>query len=415
MPQTVHQSYYKILGTTANISQRRIKEKYIAAVKKHPPETDPEQFELIREAYETLKDPLKRKQYDLARKYGGKIENILNKAGRDVEKGKFKQAFDLYNNILEVDPINLAAQTGVLLTSVMIDDLERAYDCFEQILDSPELMEDEGEEGYTFIYSLFSNALIKKDYLDKAKEILEEGVKRFPKSTHFFVQQLVFIYIHLDQEDHALEFTESTIPPEGEESFENIDSFMMWLVVVNQTENWSHLSKVQTRFRKFLKNLEDEDEKEEAFELLMAEYEEYFDHKNFRMAELHIDFAKIVSDTPSDLKEDIKEIKKLVRVEKDLDRLFKDDSIFPLILLRAVRLYFDDEDHPIVQQIKVSFPPDIVEELEEDREYFAAGILHLKKKYAAFYNFFKSDWDELFNELTKDFNREMKRGLRKFI
>ena len=55
------------------------------------------------------------------------------------------------------------------------------------------------------------------------------------------------------------------------------------------------------------------------------------------------------------------------------------------------------------------------EEVGIDEEYYAAGILYSKKKYPALYSHGKEEWDDLFEELTKDFNREMKRGLKKLM
>ena len=78
------ENLYKILGTRSNIGQGRIKEKYIEKLKQFPPETHPEEFQEIRRAYEILRDVNKRKQYDMRRKYGEKLEKIMEevKIGR---------------------------------------------------------------------------------------------------------------------------------------------------------------------------------------------------------------------------------------------------------------------------------------------------------------------------------------------
>ena len=70
------ENFYKILGVRANATQSAIKQKYIVSVKSLPPETHPEEFQQVRRAYETLRDPLKRRQYDLLRKFGGKFDKI---------------------------------------------------------------------------------------------------------------------------------------------------------------------------------------------------------------------------------------------------------------------------------------------------------------------------------------------------
>ncbi|MED3648603.1 DnaJ domain-containing protein [Halalkalibacterium halodurans] len=413
MAVTPDESLYKILGTTAKISQRRIKEKYIEAVKKHPPETDPDQFEKIRQAYEVLKDPVKRKEYDISRKYGGKIENILRKASEDVEKGNFQKAQKKYNELLAIDPDNLSGKIGVMFSSIGLDDLESAYAVFDDLSNNVSALEEEGLE-LDFIYSVFSKMLIEKGYTAEAYGILEDALKEFPRSAGL-AEPMIFLCLGMDKTDKALDVAEMTLPAEGEESFEDIDSYILWVHTIVRLGRWADLSKAQTRFRKFLKRMEDEEEKDGAFSVLMEQYEEAYIHQSYRVADIFIDLAKIVNVGMFDLKEQIKEVKKLVRIEKDFNRLFRDTDLFPLILRQAVHLYFDDEDHPAIQMLEENFTPDIINELEQEAEYYAAGILYLKKKYPAFYSEYKQTWDRLYDDLTQNFNREMKRGLRKLI
>lgn len=100
MSSKKEESLYKILGTTAKISDKRIKEKYIQAVRKHPPETDPEGFEKVRYAYETLKNPEQRKQYDIYRKHGNSLNKMLENVPYELRKknygkeGKMRYAND---------------------------------------------------------------------------------------------------------------------------------------------------------------------------------------------------------------------------------------------------------------------------------------------------------------------------------
>jgi curved DNA-binding protein len=58
--------YYSILGVDRNADQNQIKQAYRTLVKQHHPDRggDAEKFKRINEAYETLKDPATRQQYD---------------------------------------------------------------------------------------------------------------------------------------------------------------------------------------------------------------------------------------------------------------------------------------------------------------------------------------------------------------
>ncbi len=51
---------WAVLGLPSEANEREIRQAYLAAVKAHPPDRDPERFQAIRDAYETLRDPQQR-------------------------------------------------------------------------------------------------------------------------------------------------------------------------------------------------------------------------------------------------------------------------------------------------------------------------------------------------------------------
>ena len=62
-------TYYEILNTSPNATQKQLKASYYELAKKFHPDTyrgtDTEFFKYIQKAYETLKNPEKRKEYDM--------------------------------------------------------------------------------------------------------------------------------------------------------------------------------------------------------------------------------------------------------------------------------------------------------------------------------------------------------------
>jgi curved DNA-binding protein CbpA len=52
----------QVLGIEANASEEEIRAAYLRRIKEHPPDSSPEEFERIRDAYETLRDPRRRAQ-----------------------------------------------------------------------------------------------------------------------------------------------------------------------------------------------------------------------------------------------------------------------------------------------------------------------------------------------------------------
>lgn len=99
------QDLYQVLGIDKSADERAIKKAYFALVRKYPPETHPEEFKKIREAYEVLSNPTSRKDYDSVAeydKYGEEI-SIRLKAGMEaMDQGDFVNAQRAFHEVLRM-------------------------------------------------------------------------------------------------------------------------------------------------------------------------------------------------------------------------------------------------------------------------------------------------------------------------
>lgn len=78
---------YLILGIADNADDAAVHAAYLAAIRAHPPDRDPEQFAAIRTAYEQLQDHKKRLAYDLFTYQAPTADDILNRlAPVDADK-----------------------------------------------------------------------------------------------------------------------------------------------------------------------------------------------------------------------------------------------------------------------------------------------------------------------------------------
>uniref|UniRef100_A0ACD5VCT7 Uncharacterized protein n=2 Tax=Avena sativa TaxID=4498 RepID=A0ACD5VCT7_AVESA len=97
---SMEKDYYKILGVPKDASQDDIKKAFHSLAKKHHPDTNrgntaaKRTFQEVRDAYETLRDPSKRQQYDLLFSRGSD-ENFTR--GRGEFDGSYQDPFSGFN------------------------------------------------------------------------------------------------------------------------------------------------------------------------------------------------------------------------------------------------------------------------------------------------------------------------------
>ncbi len=79
------QNHYQVLGVERTADDRAIKKAYFALVRANPPETHPEEFKRLREAYEVLRDPIARQRFDDADREYGEYDGDVAAALREAE------------------------------------------------------------------------------------------------------------------------------------------------------------------------------------------------------------------------------------------------------------------------------------------------------------------------------------------
>src|SRR5690242_10665580 len=100
-------NFYEVLGVDKAADERAIKKAYFALVRKYPPETHPEEFKKIREAYEVLSNPVSRKDYDSVNQYdqyGPEVSARLKAGMEAMDAGDFRTAQRAFIEVLSLQP-----------------------------------------------------------------------------------------------------------------------------------------------------------------------------------------------------------------------------------------------------------------------------------------------------------------------
>ena len=398
------EEYYKILGTTARASQDKIKEKYLEKVREFPPETHPDEFQMARRAYETLKDPVKRREYDIIRKFGPKIEKEMNRAMFHIMLGEIDKAHYILDGVIKIYPDSFQAcllKSELFIKENRIQDFQKS---FEKVLElAPK---DELET----LHIIKIRMLTAHDYSKTALIELENAKKQFPNQAANFDELLISIYKDLGDFDNLWKIIVKLAPSDKEGGPHDIYLFMEWLVAAVELEKKSELSRIVTRIKKVIKLLEEE-ELEYFLSICMAEYHGYAEVARFADASVFLDLGCYIDKNNKELQRKKKELGSLVALDKAIKRLFNDHYIIPYVIIHALKLFYENHTSGIPEDILSEYY-NIKSEMEDYHEDIAFGIVQLKKKYNVVHKAFQEEWDQLFQKHTAGLNREARRRIR---
>lgn len=104
-------NFYDILGVAETASDEEIKKAYKSLALQHHPDKqggDEEKFKEINEAYDTLKDPKKKEEYDQTRRFGAG-----NPFRRSAQRKPFGESFEMHIHSFDLDEMARAFRNHV--------------------------------------------------------------------------------------------------------------------------------------------------------------------------------------------------------------------------------------------------------------------------------------------------------------
>lgn len=127
-------SHYETLRIAPTASPDEVKRAYYRQVREYPPEKAPEQFQKIREAYETLMEPQGRKRYDAMIRHGGEITELLGQAFRFKEAGDNELAVARFKRVLALTPDDDATLNQLGICYCRLKRYDDAVTVYEKLL-----------------------------------------------------------------------------------------------------------------------------------------------------------------------------------------------------------------------------------------------------------------------------------------
>ncbi len=125
---------YKTLDLPPTASPDDIRRAYYQMVRKHPPEKDPERFQQIRKAYETLSDEKARREYDALREHGDEITGLYSQAVHLMEQGHWETAAARLKHVLVLSPGNRSALNSLGICLLHAEKFQKANEVYRDLV-----------------------------------------------------------------------------------------------------------------------------------------------------------------------------------------------------------------------------------------------------------------------------------------
>ena len=401
------ENYYKILNTRANASPTTIKQKYIEMVKMYPPETHPKEFQKIRQAYETLRDPVKRREYDFLRKFGSKIEKLLEQAYYYFMVGQYDAAEDNLHKALAIAPE--MPPIYILMASLALakEDVPSFNEHFNLALKFTP------EEDHLSVILIQAVMLIDSERGEEALKILDAAKRKYLDQAHDLDSTYLNAYMLLERYEEAWRLITNMLPEPQDQTADDMHLYITWINIMLEAEKWDKWSLIQNKVRKLIKSVTDVEDREMMAQALVEEHDEYYQVARFREAEIFIDLACRTMPKDKNYAAKCHQTREMARFAKAFFRLQQDENIIPLLGLYAFQWFFEDFLEPeMMQTYREQFGEDFIRQMEQLDELIVEGIITLKKNYPVIYTRFKAQWDDLITSRYGMLNREARRRLR---
>lgn len=128
------ENYYSRLDLEENCSSDDVKKNFFKAVKLYPPEKNPENYNLIREAYDTLKNEHSRNEYDTMNKYGEAIQEIEEKIKIAKENSNREKHIKLLKKLIVLAPNISIYRNDLGLQYLALEEAKKAKKQFSKAI-----------------------------------------------------------------------------------------------------------------------------------------------------------------------------------------------------------------------------------------------------------------------------------------
>ncbi len=242
----MEQDLYNVLGVTREATAEEIKRAYYRAVRKHPPEKDPEGFQRIRHAFETLSNPVARSNYDAMGRYGDRIRDSFEQGGELINSGDYKKAALKFKQVLILAPQFESARDLLAFCYFQLGDYEKSISQLETLINREEpaafYLHNAARVRHQWAQEMITSeesASLKEHsarLLDQAMSLYTKASIIEPINAEHFIG-IAEIHLTRKEYDEALNQVERAIEADGKFDFQDFDAlYFACIIYINKND-----------------------------------------------------------------------------------------------------------------------------------------------------------------------------------
>lgn len=366
---------YHILGLDSDAGEKEIRKAYFRLVRLHTPEKDPEGFQAIRAAYETLKDPKARANYDSLQVHGEEIDQLTEEADQYLEEGNFQMAAKTYKRILELSPKLDGTLNRLGLCYLGLEQWDSGEKVFKHLT--------KANPNVPLYWSNYGELLLRKgEQLDEST-FFEQAIRVFlrakelePRSSKHYVK-IAACYFANDEFEEALQWLDDAIHADNQIDEDDLEIFRLKTLAHLSMDDFDLIPQVAQELK--VSKGDDPEFMNRAARYFASQATYDLEAGNFSSSLALAEVAQALDESDQPIKHLCDTLLILGMAEREFDELEDDpDIVYPLVRLAALNLIVHTGDAKDPGQIF----QDIILSLLGDRcRGLASSLSHLKSTY----------------------------------
>jgi preprotein translocase subunit SecA len=325
-------THYEILEIKENATADEVKQAYRRLIKKYPPETQPEQFKKIREAYDVLSNAKTRQEYDVMSRYGDEINQLYEDGYRFMDEDKFREAAECFKRILIIEPSlnNARNQLGLALSYAQED--EKALVQFRKLIEL-DPTNATFHSNLAHVLSDLKRYAEALTYATRARELDKENIN--------IVILIADLHHDLKRDDRAIAVLEDAIKQLPRNDFRQFMYLFKMLKIELFERNEASINRIFKRIDQLLEHHQDEKayvaHQYAAFAFDLSEY------KLYDLAKYFTKRAAALDPSRKELADFNLEIERQNKLSDEYERLKDDGQILEVMRYMYALYMFGDE------------------------------------------------------------------------